>query len=327
MSTPGLQNFSDLLLRLYRHAHELPIDEFQDAALRLIKPVLPFDSCMWGTASRGTAGIDIHTLHLHNQSMEMIESYERVKHLDTAAAEVARRPRTTLAFNADMWFSSRHQGALREHGRRHEQANFFITSDVNAATGLVHWITLFRADAEAHGTPEETQLLSALAPHAMQALSLNRIVHLDRLDAPLGSAPGGSAIGDLHGVLYHADSAFEELLRREWPGWHGRTLPGAMLEAFLHGSPRYLGRAIVASHHVEQRLLFLRAARVCRADDLTPREHTIAQLLARGNTHKEIAAMLHRAPATVRNHIQSIYEKLEVGNVAGLIQELGRAGG
>lgn len=48
--------------------------------------------------------------------------------------------------------------------------------------------------------------------------------------------------------------------------------------------------------------------------------------LARGDTHKDIATILHRSPATVRNHIQSIYDKLEVSNVAGLIQELRLAG-
>jgi DNA-binding CsgD family transcriptional regulator len=44
--------------------------------------------------------------------------------------------------------------------------------------------------------------------------------------------------------------------------------------------------------------------------------------MARGDTHKQIAQMLSRSPATVRNQIRTIYEKLEVGNVAGLIEEL-----
>ncbi|MNT79962.1 Transcriptional regulatory protein UhpA [compost metagenome] len=82
----------------------------------------------------------------------------------------------------------------------------------------------------------------------------------------------------------------------------------------------------MVTHRVEQRLLFLKCRHRCRADSLTPREHTIAELLARGDTHKEVAAILNRSPATVRNHIQSIYDKLQVGNVAGLIHELRLAG-
>lgn len=63
------RDFSELLLRLYRLSHELPIEAFQDAALDLVKPVLPFDSSMWGTATRTDRGIDIHTIHLHNQQI------------------------------------------------------------------------------------------------------------------------------------------------------------------------------------------------------------------------------------------------------------------
>ena len=51
----------------------------------------------------------------------------------------------------------------------------------------------------------------------------------------------------------------------------------------------------------------------------------MAKLLAQGDTHKEIARLLQRSPATVRNHTQAIYEKLGVSHVAGLIAELRRA--
>ncbi|RQO50659.1 helix-turn-helix transcriptional regulator [Variovorax sp. KBW07] len=321
----ALQDFSTLLLRLYRLSHELPIVAFQDAALDLIKPVLPFDSSMWGTATRTDNGIDIHTIHLHNQPVEMLTAYEEVKHLDTAAVEVGKRPKSTLTFNADSWFHRDDQAQLRDYGQRFEQSNFFISSDVHPQTNFVHWLSLFRADPDAHGTEDERQLLASLVPHVMQALALNRIVHLDRLEAG-SQAPCGSAIGDLRGVLYHADGLFEATLKAEWPSWHGRTLPDALLKHFLEGHTKYSGHGIVVTHHVEQRLLFLKSRRRYRADSLTPRERTIAELLARGDTHKEVATILHRSPATVRNHIQSIYDKLEVSNVAGLIHELRLAG-
>jgi len=327
MTPPAaLHDFSELLLRLYRLSHELPISAFQDAALDLIKPVLAFDSSMWGSATRTDKGIDIHTIHLHNQPVEMIVAYEEVKHLDTAAAEVGKRPKSTLVFNADAWFHRDDQAQLRQHGRRFGQANFFISSDSNPKTHFVNWLTLFRSDPDAHGSEDERQLLASLAPHVMQALALNRIVHLDRLEAGLQAPHGGSAIGDLRGMLYHADGLFETALKTEWPSWHGRTLPEPLLKHFLSGNKRYSGRAVVVTHHVEQRLLFLKSRRRCLADSLTTREHTIAELLSRGDTHKDIATILSRSPATVRNHIQSIYDKLQVSNVAGLIHELRLAG-
>jgi len=45
-------------------------------------------------------------------------------------------------------------------------------------------------------------------------------------------------------------------------------------------------------------------------------------LVAWGNTRKEIAAMCKRSPATVSCHIRTCYDKLAVGNVAGLIEAL-----
>lgn len=48
----------------------------------------------------------------------------------------------------------------------------------------------------------------------------------------------------------------------------------------------------------------------------------VAHRYASGETHKEIAAALHIAPATVRNHLAAIYRKLGVRNKPGLIRAL-----
>jgi len=55
---------------------------------------------------------------------------------------------------------------------------------------------------------------------------------------------------------------------------------------------------------------------------LSQREMTIAERYGTGETYKEIAANLGIAPATVRNHLASIYRKLGVGNKAALINAL-----
>ena len=58
------------------------------------------------------------------------------------------------------------------------------------------------------------------------------------------------------------------------------------------------------------------------ADALTARERTIASLVAKGFTYKQVAVELGRSPATVRNQIQGIYGKLQVNNIAELVQAL-----
>lgn len=53
-------------------------------------------------------------------------------------------------------------------------------------------------------------------------------------------------------------------------------------------------------------------------DVLTAREREILQLIAEGNTNKEIATLLVLSVKTIENHRTRIMDKLEIHNVAGL---------
>ncbi len=319
-------DYSDLLLRLYRLAHEQPIDCFQDEALGIIKPVLPFDSAMWGSATMTAGGIDVHTLHLHRQPVEMLQAYEEVKHLDTAAQAVTRHPAQTMAFDARAWFSGKHQRALLDYGRRFEQSHFFIGGTFDPCTSFTRWLTLFRADPGAHGTENERSLLATLMPHVQQALEFNRLAHLNRLPRVPGGVTKGSALADPRGMIDHMDTAFEQALRMEWPAWRGPVLPDPVLAAAQRGEARLLAHTLVIALHARHGLLWLQARSRCAADSLSPRERAVARFIAEGHTHKQIAARFQRSPATVRNQIRSIYSKLEVSNAAELVEALRMAG-
>ncbi|MFB4319986.1 response regulator [Actinomadura sp. 21ATH] len=54
------------------------------------------------------------------------------------------------------------------------------------------------------------------------------------------------------------------------------------------------------------------------AGPLTPRETDIARGVAEGRTNAEIAASLHLAPGTVKNHLAAIQRKLGVRNRVGI---------
>lgn len=78
-----------------------------------------------------------------------------------------------------------------------------------------------------------------------------------------------------------------------------------MVEAIttVHAGKRYV------PNHIASRL----AERMMRTD-LTARELEILKLLAKGPTNKEIAQALGISDNTVRNHVNSIIEKLEVSD-------------
>lgn len=324
MPVPTSPDLNTLLLRLYGLAGERPLDLFQDATLDLLKQMLPFDSAMWGVGVQTPRGFDMQLVHLHEQPQEMLESYGAVRHLDSAAAEIARKPRAVCGLHAPSWFSRREQAPLREHGRRFEQANFFISADGDPDSGLFQWMTLFRADERALCSADECALLALLTPHLMQALALNRRLHHEPGEAGgvAGGVPGGRAICGPNGLYCQRDAEYDALLRTEWEAPAKLTLPAAVLASFQCGETRYFGQRIVIGCRAEHGLLFLRARPRHLADALGTRERAVAELAARGLNHKEIARQLGRSPATVRNQMQAVYRKLEVNRLAGLIEQL-----
>jgi DNA-binding CsgD family transcriptional regulator len=315
-----LSDYSELLLAIYRHAQELSVDEFQDGALTVLKKYLPFDSSMWGTATMTRDGIDIHSLHLHETTQAMIDAYEHVKHLDAAARRVTEKPTATIAFHTATDFEGEALQSYRAflHEFRHE--NFFITSDINPYSHFVHWVSLYRFDPGMVCAPEETELLSCIAPHLMQALAINRLVHLHQVTGDAARDSWSVAIADNRGVLYHADARFRELVGTEWPGPPGESevrLPPGLLDAL--GVDNQVGGArVIVRQSVERGLLYLKARPRAPVDSLTARELLVARLLVSGLTQKQVAQKLERSHETIRSQVKAIFDKLQINNVAQL---------
>ena len=313
-----LSEYSKLLLTIYRQAQDLPVHEFQDGALSAIKAHLPFDSAMWGTARMTPAGADIHSLHLHNTKQAMVDAYEKVKHLGAAAARVTEKPAATMAFNAQEDFPQEELRAYREFLHQWGHENFFITSELNPITGFAHWVSLYRFDKDQRCKPEETELLSCLAPHLMQALAINRLVHLDRLTGDIAREKWAVALADSRGVLYHVDKRFRELVRMEWPVDGEVRLPQPLLDRLNVGENQITGAHVVIHRSLERGLLFLKARPREEVDELSAREFLVARLLASGLTRKQVAAKLERSPETIRSQAKTIFDKLGINNVAML---------
>lgn len=318
MELSVLSAYSNLLLTIYRKAQELPVQEFQDAILAELKSLLPFDSSMWGTGTMTGTGIDIHSLHLHNTTQDMIDAYQKVKHLDIAAMRVAEQPVATIAFNTATDFAGPKLDAYREFLHRFGHENTFITSALNPITRFGHWVSLYRADAAHTCAPEETELLACIAPHLMQALAINRLVHLDRLMGDAAREKWSVAIADGRGVLYHADRRFRELIGSEWQARDEQRLPPGLLERFVSEEGQIRGAHVIVRRAMEGELHFIKARRREEVDELTPREFLVASLLARGLTHKQVATRLGRSPETVRSQAKALFHKLGINSVATL---------
>jgi DNA-binding CsgD family transcriptional regulator len=127
------------------------------------------------------------------------------------------------------------------------------------------------------------------------------------------------AIVDRRGTIHTADAGFDALLRREWGAWEGEVLPQRLVAA-LAAEPdaAFRGGRIVVNARRMGDLLCLHARPLIAVDQLSRRESEVAKRFGTGQSYKEVARALGISPATVRNHLQAIYDKLGVNDKAAL---------
>lgn len=176
------------------------------------------------------------------------------------------------------------------------------------------------------GTPEQHRWFNALARLSTSGANAARTMRgFDQIDVtpllPLVHCPTLvlHATGDLrvpfsegrliacgieHARFVPLDSVHHLMLAqdRAWPRW-------------LDEVQEFLGDAL-------QRPATLAGAFAT----LTPRERELVELIAQGRDNAQIAALLGLSDKTVRNHITSIFAKLEVENRGQAIVQAGRAG-
>jgi DNA-binding NarL/FixJ family response regulator len=110
-------------------------------------------------------------------------------------------------------------------------------------------------------------------------------------------------------------------------GAAGYLLKSESPESILAGLDELMAGGVPLSRPVARRVLefFHRTASAHPRAMMTPREADIIGALARGRTSKEIARQLGLSPATVKNHLNRIYEKLGVrSRTEAVVRWLGR---
>lgn len=313
-----LERFSTVLLAIYRAAREMPADQFQDSALRLLKPIFGFDSSMWGSGTLSASGMAVHSIHLFEQPPEMVSEWVHINSEDTVAYACARNPGWVMNAHMPTLFRDRTKRAMRDYTTRFEKGSGLVTRYNTANSSLISWISLYRADPERHFEEDDRAGFEALVPHVVEALTINRLIHLDRAFTQEVRRESHLAIVDLRGMVHTAEAGFDELLRREWSAWEGNVLPQPLVAALTDPGGAFRGGRIVVNARRMGDLLFLHARPLTPVDQLSPRESEVAKRFGDGQSYKEVARALGISPATVRNHLQVIYDKLDVNDKAAL---------
>ena len=151
------------------------------------------------------------------------------------------------------------------------------------------------------------EALAMLESHTPDVLLLDlRMPGMNGIDTLLAMKRSGARARVIVLTSYETD---EDIYRAVQAGTGGYLLKDTsrqeMLEAIrvVHAGKRYIPR------HIASRL----AERMMRSN-LTTRELEILKMVARGLTNKEIGKALEISGNTVRNHVNSIIEKLEVSD-------------
>jgi hypothetical protein len=271
----ALPRLSHLLQDLYRAADEIDVATFQHWALERLRGDIAFDSAMWASGAGTDQGPLFHAIHLQHQPMQMLIDYEPLKQHDRlfaqALTEAGRSLRATSATDLPALF--------QPYCRRYGLAQAICTMTLDAQTALITGVSLYRNDSGHAFSDTDAAFMEAVFPHLKvcdSRCNLSRLRHEAGLHA---TGVGGHAACDEKGLLRHADEAFAQALRDEWPQWRGPWLP-APLHAVVETSRT--GIAVGKASHVTSAplgplwLVHLRKRRP--ADGLPARQRQVAEL-------------------------------------------------
>jgi two-component system, NarL family, response regulator len=194
------------------------------------------------------------------------------------------------------------------HEQREQPVRIFIVDDhpvvVAGLTSMLGTQTGMVVAGSASGGEEAIEMLRMRAADLL-LLDL-RMPGMNGIDTLHALNRAGIHMRTIILTSYETD---EDIYRAVQAGAQGYLLKDApqadMVEAIwaVYGGKRYFPR------HIADRL----AERMTRTE-LTARELEVLHMLARGLTNKEIGSALDISGNTVRNHVNSIIEKLEVSD-------------
>jgi DNA-binding CsgD family transcriptional regulator len=330
---------------------------FTEASRRL-RRLVPFDAAAWAATDPATGLPTAPTIAdgLSITSAECSEYWRREFIVDDVNRfrdlARARRPAATMrATVGDRGLGSRYRNTVGRLGFEDELRAVFRAGDAPWGT-----LTLWRHDGRAAFTPAETDLVASLSAPIGEALRLGArppddVARLVRHDAP------GLMTFDLAANLVSADAQARRWLAELPPEPARPTEVGIRIPiwmrvlviragAVVHGAGDGTARARVRLDRgrwlichasclrddvgdvastvvaVEPATPAEIAPLIVAAYDLSPREEEITRLVARGLGTADIAASLFLSAHTVRDHLKTIFQKIEVSSRGELVAKL-----
>ena len=300
------------VVHVYRAAQRLRADAFAKEAFAWLADRVASDRAVIVTSLRGASWVDAHFCGV-SEPRALMESHDRVRHLDPLAKRILEQPNVVQrSGHDDPEIRSARYAPFRDHLRRHDGRYALAIAVPNDEQETLSVLMAIRGWG---GLPDfdarDEEVFDAIAPHLVEAFAVNRTTFLGGPGAPSASPPIASIDGE--GRFIGTTPAFVRIF---WPEEPPGTayLPAEVLRRLRRGLPWPLpgGRHTLHAYEEGSGGYLLRLRSTSPADGLTARERQVATHFARGSTYKAIATELSLAPTTVRNHLQNLYAKLGV---------------
>jgi DNA-binding CsgD family transcriptional regulator len=314
-----------LPIELYRLAFSAPAQRFQELALDAARKALRFDSARWALGILDPDGPVVHAAIAYRQPPDYGNNGLAFREQDPLLLEALCRPAQTIsaaaigATSAGQYF---HDAIARGH--RYGSEPIPGTGPADTVLNLIEGIVLYRTEFSRPFSEPEQLLVQSLVPQLADTWRINRLLSVQG-DRRSTAQPNESlALCDRKGLLHAAGRHFVPMIQAEWRDWRGPFIPAGLLE---NRSTAFPGTKIVVTAAPINDMWLLTARRKSHADRLTARERDIARHFGRGLDYREVAQELRISPATARNHLKNIYDKLEINSkveLAGLLRQIDR---
>lgn len=311
----SVTELSRLIVELQQLAALAQPDDFRAKAYLALQRHVPFKAGIWGDVIFAFSAA-MQQPALHRLDPDVMQDIESAMMLDPHLPLVLGQPGRAVAYSTPI---DAHPTLARINAA-HDNGHFLSIIAPGPVREMASGLSLLRSAREPAFSESERSFVEALFPHLAGAWVVAQIA---------GSGDAADRAGVYRalvtqtGLIQAENSAFVDLLCREWPSWCGPLVPEALLKAppgQIVG--RYQGRTCVAvaRRRIDLTIILLRER--CQADSLTPRELEIARLYAAGARYRGVAQQLQISPTTVRNHLSNIHGKLETHHMTEIVAAL-----
>ena len=108
--------------------------------LALIKPLLKFQSAIWGSGRLTNPGIQPHRVHLNEIDPDGLIAWKQINRQDKVIPIAAANRGRKIQFHAPTLFSSREDAVMRDCAERYGRQNYLITAFERETPSVMGWI-------------------------------------------------------------------------------------------------------------------------------------------------------------------------------------------